>query len=94
MSSPSFILTHHTFVALSSPTRVRILKTLNKRRMTLSEISRELNMSKSAISEHLEKLQEADLVKEERRRRWIYYSLTEMGEQVVNGEEMIVKIIF
>lgn len=51
------------FDVLASETRINILKKLDSRRMTVSELSKILNLSKSAIYEHLEKLMNADFVK-------------------------------
>ena len=42
-----------TFKTLASDTRVGLLKSLNVRRKTLSELSREHRMSVSTIKEHL-----------------------------------------
>ncbi|WP_202319541.1 winged helix-turn-helix domain-containing protein [Archaeoglobus neptunius] len=86
-------LTHKSFIALSSATRLRILKILEKRRMTLSEISKEMGMSKSTVSEHLEKLLEAELITIEKRGRWTYFSLTDFGRRIVDGEELVVRIV-
>lgn len=62
--------------ALASSTRIKILKKLRKRRMTLTEQSKELNISKTAVKEHLDKLVEAGLVeKADKGRKWIYYAL-------------------
>ncbi len=53
-------LTKKSFDALSSDSR--ILKLLNERQMTLSELARKLRMSKSTVSQHIERLLEAELV--------------------------------
>jgi len=82
-----------TFNALSSDTRVRILKLLKEKKMNLSEISRSLDMSKSSVSEHMEKLLEAGLVAKNRHGKWVYYSLTDLGRRVVEGAELVVKVI-
>ena len=88
-----WVLKPATLEALLSPTRIRILKLLRERNMTLSEISRSLGMSKSTISEHVEKLLNAGLVAKNRRSKWIYLSLTEFGRKVVDGDELFVKIV-
>ncbi|AIG99123.1 winged helix-turn-helix domain-containing protein [Archaeoglobus fulgidus] len=88
-----WVLKPETLEALLSPTRVRILKLLRDRNMTLSEISRSLDMSKSTVSEHIEKLLNAGLVAKNRRSKWVYVSLTEFGRKVVDGDELFVKII-
>ncbi len=86
-------LSHKSFVALSSVTRLRILKILEKRKMTLSEISKEMNMSKSTVSGHLEKLLEVGLITIEKRGKWMYFSLTDFGRKIVDGEELVVRIV-
>ena len=60
---------------LGSHTRFRILLLLAKRRMTPSELQRELGKSPSVISRHLEKLRSADLVRFKRGERRLFYWL-------------------
>jgi len=85
-------LDRNSFMALASESRIELLKKLDERRMTLSELSRELNMSKPAVLKHLNKLIEAGLVKKnEDKRKWIYYSLTFKGKNILHPER--VKII-
>ena len=81
-----------SFMALASESRIELLKKLDERRMTLSELARELQMSKPAILKHVEKLIEAGLVKKnEDSRKWIYYSLTLRGKRILHPER--VKIV-
>jgi len=55
--------------------------------MTLTELSKELDVSKTATKEHLDKLIEVGLVeKADESRKWIYYGLTEKGKNVLNPE--------
>ena len=70
--------------ALSSDTRVDILKSLAKRRKTPAELSRELGLAGSTVVEHLKKLENSGLVRKERtHRKWIYYELTSKGRNLV-----------
>lgn len=70
---------------LASETRINLLKELDKKRMTQSELSKELEISKTAVKEHLDKLEEAGLVKRsEEGRKWIYYQLTGKGKYVLH----------
>lgn len=70
---------------LASETRINLLKELDKKRMTQSELSKELDISKTAVKEHLDKLEEAGLVKRsEEGRKWIYYQLTGKGKYVMH----------
>ncbi|MEM5778209.1 MAG: metalloregulator ArsR/SmtB family transcription factor [Candidatus Aenigmatarchaeota archaeon] len=73
-----------TLKALAADTRLDILKSLGKRRKMPSELAKELNLATSTIVEHLNKLEEANLVKkEETGHKWIYYNLTEKGESLI-----------
>lgn len=71
---------------LASETRRRILKLLRKRRMTGSELARQLDLTKATVHEHLERLAEADLVdrQEDQERMWVYYELSRRGSRVTN----------
>jgi DNA-binding transcriptional ArsR family regulator len=70
-------LDRKTFKILASETRVGILKRLDKRQMTVSDLARTMNMNKATVFEHLEKLIDAGLIKKkEDERKWVYYSLT------------------
>jgi DNA-binding transcriptional ArsR family regulator len=70
---------------LASDTRMDILRLLKQRRMTMTEIARGLSLQKATILEHLDKLQQADLVRRvEDERLWVYYELTRRGKRIVN----------
>ncbi len=74
--------------ALASETRIEILKKLNERRMTLTELSKELNISKTAVKEHLDKLVQAGLIKKmDEGRKWLYYELTGEGRRILHPED-------
>lgn len=51
------------FYALSSESRVRIIKKLVNKELHLSQLSRELKLSKPVISRHIKILEEAGLIK-------------------------------
>ena len=79
---------------LSSETRIEILKKLDERRMTLSELSKALGLSKTTVKEHLNKLLEAGLVERvEEGRKWIYYELTPEGKRLLHPEKVSVKLV-
>lgn len=63
------------FKAVSDPTRRKILKLLGNRDMTAGEIADQFSISKPSISHHLGILKQADLVQDDRRGQFIYYSL-------------------
>ncbi|MGC8849162.1 MAG: ArsR/SmtB family transcription factor [Candidatus Bathyarchaeia archaeon] len=64
------------FKALSDPTRLKMLTLLSVREMCVCEIMVALDATQPTISYHLNILEKADLIKHERRGRWIFYSLT------------------
>ena len=83
------------FKALSSDSRVRILKSLGRRRKMLSELSTEFGMSPSTMKEHMDSLLDAGLVdKKDDGHKWKYYELTRAGKNVVfPGETRIWVVI-
>jgi DNA-binding transcriptional ArsR family regulator len=88
------VLDRKAFEALAADTRVKILKSLKQRRKTLSELSKELSMSVSGTKEHLQNLEEADLiVKMDDGHKWKYYELTRKGKEVVGPKEIRVWIL-
>ncbi len=87
MDEQKIVLDQETFKALATGTRVKILKTLDKRRHTQSELSAVLDISVPTAKEHLSALEKAGLVKRhEEGRKWIYYSLTEKSKCVLDPE--------
>lgn len=87
MEEPKITLDQSTFKALAAGTRVKILKTLEKRRHTQSELSADLDMSVPTVKEHLAALEKAGLVtRHEEGRKWIYYSLTEKSKCILDPE--------
>ncbi|MFZ5644311.1 MAG: autorepressor SdpR family transcription factor [Bacillota bacterium] len=63
------------FKAISDPTRRKILKHLREKDMTAGEIADKFSISKPSISHHLNLLKQAELVQDERKGQYIYYSL-------------------
>ncbi|MEM4263344.1 MAG: winged helix-turn-helix domain-containing protein [Candidatus Woesearchaeota archaeon] len=87
MEEPKIVLNQSTFKALAAGTRVKILKTLEQRRHTQSELSAVLNISVPTVKEHLSDLVKAGLVnRHEEGRKWIYYSLTEKAKCILDPE--------
>jgi DNA-binding transcriptional ArsR family regulator len=78
------VLDEGSFKALSSDTRIGILKNLKIRRHTLSELSKTLSLGTSTIKEHCDVLKKANLIEQfDEGRKWKYYALTEKGKQVI-----------
>lgn len=64
-----------TLQALADPTRREILNLLKQSRMPAGEISNHFSISGAAVSRHLSVLKEADLIRDEREGKYIYYEL-------------------
>jgi ArsR family transcriptional regulator, arsenate/arsenite/antimonite-responsive transcriptional repressor len=60
---------------LGDKTRLTIIAILKQRECCVCEILEVFEMSQPSISQHLRKLKDLEMVKEERRGQWIYYSL-------------------
>ena len=70
---------------LAADSRRDILRLLNERRMTLTEMSARLGLKKATVLEHLKRLTEADLIRrKEDERLWVYYELTPRGQRIVS----------
>ena len=65
----------NTLKALSDPTRREILGILKKGRLSAGEIVERFPVSGAAVSRHLSILKEADLIRDEREGKFIYYEL-------------------
>lgn len=90
----SIKLDRKSFEALAGQTRVKALKSLLRRRKTLTELSEELQLSPSTMKEHLEVLVDSELVTQiDEGRKWKYYELTRKGKQIAEPHELRVWII-
>ncbi len=78
-----------TFKALASTTRLTVLRALDQRRKTLTELSRDLDLNKATVHEHLQLLTAADLIRkrDDEGRKWIYYELTWRGQRLMHPQE-------
>lgn len=85
MDTVDVVLTKDTFAALASDTRLRMLKDLNVRRMTIAELADDLDLAKSTVHHHLHILVEAGVVAvEDDGHAWIYYALTPEGRALLD----------
>lgn len=64
-----------TFKALSDPVRREILMLLRGGKLSAGEIGAHFEMTGATVSYHLSQLKKADLILEERKKNFIYYSL-------------------
>jgi len=65
----------NTLKALSDPIRREILNLLKSGRMSAGEISDRFPVTGAAISRHLSVLKDADLIRDTREGKFIYYDL-------------------
>ncbi|ASS91239.1 ArsR/SmtB family transcription factor [Aeribacillus pallidus] len=70
----------HVLKLLGDKTRLTIMSILKQRECCVCELLEVFDMSQPSISQHLRKLKDAGLVKEDRRGQWIYYSLNPENE--------------
>ena len=64
-----------TLRALADPIRREILNLLKVGRMSAGEITDHFDVTAASISRHLSVLKEADLIRDERQGKFIYYEL-------------------
>ena len=73
-----------TLKALSDPTRREILECLKAGRLSAGEIAERFPVSGAAVSKHLSVLKEADLIRDTREGKFIYYELnTSVLEEIL-----------
>ena len=65
----------NTMRALADPTRRTILNLLKKGRLSAGEIAEHFDISVPATSKHLSVLKDADLIRDQREGKYIYYEL-------------------
>ncbi|MCI7130203.1 MAG: autorepressor SdpR family transcription factor [Lachnospiraceae bacterium] len=75
---------HETLKALDDPIRREILGLLKKGRLSAGEIAEQFDITGAAISRHLSVLKDADLVRDTREGKYIFYELnTSVLEEVL-----------
>jgi DNA-binding transcriptional ArsR family regulator len=88
-------LDREAFKVLASDTRLDILKALDERGMTVSELGRRLDLNKATVFEHLEKLVAAGLVKKlDEDRKWVYYQLSWKARRILHPERVTIALLF
>ena len=74
----------NTLKALSDPIRREILEMLKADRLSAGEIAEKFPVSGAAVSKHLSVLKEADLIRDTKEGKFIYYELnTSVLEEVM-----------
>lgn len=62
--------------SLANTTRLQLILCLSKGEKNVSQLIQKCGLSQSAVSQHLEKLRDAELVSTRREGKEIYYTLT------------------
>jgi DNA-binding transcriptional ArsR family regulator len=87
-------LDRETFKALASDTRLDILKALDERQKTVTELAKELELNKATVFEHLEKLASVKLIQKlEDERKWVYWQLTWTGRRLLHPEAVTLALV-
>ena len=64
--------------------RLQILCLLQTGEHCVCELIKETSLSQSLISHHLKDLKDINLVSDKKSGKWVYYSLTDKGQQITN----------
>jgi DNA-binding transcriptional ArsR family regulator len=84
-------LNEEVLKVLSSRSRKRIIKSLEDRSKTVSELSRELNLAKSTVHKHIVRLAETGIVvrRDIDNNKFVYYTLSEKGRYILKQAEKL-----
>ena len=77
--------------ALSAPPRVRIVQLLKGRALCVNALTRRLEITQAAVSQHLRILRDAGLVVDEKRGCFVHYRLNE--EALAGWREHVGKLL-
>ena len=73
-----------TFKAIADPIRRQILNMLKSGRMSAGEIAGKFDVTDASISRHLSVLKDADLIRDKREGKYIFYELnTSVLEEIM-----------
>ncbi len=82
---PAFELALRRARAMSSEARLLTLNLLHRRtELCASEVQAALGVTHATVSEHMRLLRDAGLVSSSRRKKWVYYRLTEAGSALTS----------
>lgn len=85
---PEISLSTGEFKALSSESRTRILKLLEERNHTLSELAAKTGMAAPTIKQHAGILVQTGLIElRDEGRKWKYYALTRKGTELMHANK-------
>lgn len=71
--------------ALADPTRVRILAALVENELCVCELVDALEMGQSTLSNHLQTLRQAGILRTSRQHKWINYGIESSSRPAVEG---------
>ncbi|TXL65085.1 winged helix-turn-helix transcriptional regulator [Cerasibacillus terrae] len=66
--------------AIGEETRLKIISYLTRDSFCVCELVELLQMSQPSISQHLKRLRQVEIILEERRGKWVFYSLNKEHE--------------
>ncbi|MNI87427.1 HTH-type transcriptional repressor AseR [compost metagenome] len=70
---------------LGDKTRLQILSLLKEREWCVCEFVEVFDISQPAISQHLRKLKDRGIVKEQKRGQWVHYSLNVLDKPYISA---------
>ncbi|HSI66795.1 MAG TPA: metalloregulator ArsR/SmtB family transcription factor [Planococcus sp. (in: firmicutes)] len=82
----------HCLRTISDPNRLLMMKLLERKEYCVCQFVVMFGISQPAVSQHLRKLREAGLVKEDRRGQWRYYSLDDASIHAPMTSELLAHI--
>ena len=71
------------FLTVSDPLRLKVIRLLEMQPLCPCLLAQAVGVANSKLSYHLTMLQEVDLIDGEQRGRWIIYSLTSRGREIL-----------
>ena len=70
-----YMAVHEILAALSDKERRKIIEILKRGKISSGDLAKEMNMTPQALSYHLKKLKNADIIYETKYKNFIYYEL-------------------
>jgi ArsR family transcriptional regulator, arsenate/arsenite/antimonite-responsive transcriptional repressor len=67
---------------IGEESRLKILCILRQGQHCVCELMEHTELSQSLISHHLKDLKDTELIEDEKKGKWVYYSLTNKGQKV------------
>lgn len=80
------------FKLLGDETRLTIMKLIHHEARCVCEFVELFHISQPAISQHLRRLRDLSLVKEERKGQWIFYSVNKQSEYYTFIESILAQL--